>query len=124
MKYILFTFDGHGYPFAHHLIQEGHEVMVAEVQSESELTGKKDEEDEFDKKRRLALFDGILKKTPATEVVLKMKSILDPQNYFVIFDLNSLYRYADQVKDLGFHGNFVTETDYYYEADRDKAKEF
>jgi len=65
-----------------------------------------------------------MKKTPADEVVKKMKEIKNPQDYFVFFDTNSLYKFADQVRDLGFHGNFPTQEDYLFESDRDKAKEF
>jgi hypothetical protein len=40
------------------------------------------------------------------------------------FDMNNLYALAEQIQDLGFHGNFPTREDYQYESDRDKAKEF
>ncbi len=120
----MFTYDGHGFPVAQHLVQEGCEVTIAQIMEESELYDVKEKEDPFDKERRLALFSGIFDKKPAKEVLEKMKSIKNPQEYFIIFDLNTLYRYADQIRDMGFHGNFVTEEDYQFEADRDKAKEF
>jgi len=128
MKFIVFTFDGSGLPIAQHLLQEGQDVMVAQIMREEDLVDKVDrefvKEDAGDKEQRISLFEGILKKTPADEVVQKMKEMKNPQDYFVFFDTNSLYKYADQVRDLGFHGNFPTQEDYLFESDRDKAKEF
>ncbi len=128
MKYILFTCYGASLPVAYHLIQEGQDVTIAYVQNIEELVEKVDKgfvkEAMSDKEQRLSLFDGLLKKTPADEVVTKMREIKNPQDYFVYFDTNELYRFADQVRDLGFHGNFPTQEDYLFETDRDKAKEF
>jgi hypothetical protein len=73
---------------------------------------------------RLSLFDGVVRKRSAEELIKEMKVYKNPQDYFVYFDTNGLYMFAEQLKDLGFHGNFPTREDYLYETDRDKAKEF
>src|SRR6185369_8113379 len=81
-------------------------------------------EDRKDKEMRLSVFDGLIKKKPAEEILKEMKTYKNPQDYFVYFDTNGLYALAEQIKDLGFNGNFPTHEDYLYEVDRDKAKEF
>ncbi|HSA83740.1 MAG TPA: hypothetical protein VLF20_02535 [Patescibacteria group bacterium] len=127
MKYIVFTFDGSGTPVAQHLHMEGQEVILAQVEHMKSLAAEGDDEyteDRKDKEMRLSVFDGVVKKRPAEELLKEMKTYKNPQDYFVYFDTNSLYALAEQIKDLGFHGNFPTREDYQYEVDRDKAKEF
>lgn len=128
MKFVIFTYDGHGLPVAHHLEQEGHDVMVGVVEDKKDVVSKfekeSDKEDAGEKALRLSLFDGILNKTPATELIEKLKKIPDPQNYFVFFDFNNLFKFSEQIKDMPFHGNFPTEEDHLFEIDRDNAKEF
>lgn len=127
MKYIVFTFDGSGTPVAQHLQMEGQDVVLAQVQHMRSLASPKDDEyteERKDKEMRLAIFDGMIKKRVAEELLKEMKTYKNPQDYFVYFDTNGLYALAEQIQDLGFHGNFPTRDDYLYEADRDKAKEF
>lgn len=128
MKYIIFTFDGSGTPIAQHLQMEGQDVVLAQVTFMRSLSSEDDKEygveGRNDKEMRLALFDGVVKKRPAEELIKEMKTYKNPQDYFVFFDTNGLYAFAEQIKDLGFHGNFPTREDYLYETDRDKAKEF
>ncbi len=127
MKYIIFTFDGSGIPVAQHLHLEGQDVVLAQVEHMRSLAA--EGEDEYienrkDKEMRLEGFDGLVKKKPAEEILKEMKTYKNPQDYFVFFDTNGLYALAEQIKDLGFHGNFPTREDYLFEVDRDKAKEF
>ncbi|HVZ67224.1 MAG TPA: hypothetical protein VG917_03085, partial [Patescibacteria group bacterium] len=127
MKYIVFSFDGSGTPVAQHLQMEGQDVVLALVENMKTLAAEGDTEyveDRKDKEQRLSLFDGLIKKKSAEEVLKEMKKYKNPQDYFVYFDTNGLYALAEQIKDLGFHGNFPTREDYQYEVDRDKAKEF
>lgn len=127
MKYIVFTFDGSGTPVAQHLQMEGQDVVLAQVENMKSLTTPGDEEyseERDDKEMRLSIFDGTIKKKPAEELLKEMKTYKNPQDYFVYFDTNGLYALAEQIKDLGFHGNFPTHEDYLYETDRDKAKDF
>lgn len=127
MKYIIFTYDGHGLPIAHRLQQEGCEVLVGQVEDKRDTLSSIEHEaaETLDQKRkRLQLFDGLLSKRSAREMITHMKTIKDPENYFVFFDLNNLYKFADEVQDLGFHGNFPTEDDLLLEIDRNRAKQF
>ncbi|HEX8931842.1 MAG TPA: hypothetical protein VF810_01675 [Patescibacteria group bacterium] len=127
MKYIVFTFDGSGTPVAQHLQMEGQDVVLAQIENMKSLATEGDTEyteDRKDKEMRLSVFDGLVKKKPAEELLKEMKTYKNPEDYFVYFDTNSLYAIAEQIKDLGFHGNFPTHEDYLYEVDRDKAKEF
>lgn len=128
MKYIFFSFNGLGYPIAYKLKQEGCEVIVGRIENiddyviEEEI-GKTTESPEA-RRRRLNLFKNMLEFKPAGQVVEMMKKIKNPHEYFVFFEENNLYRWADKVSDLGFEGNFPTKEDYLLEIDRDKAKEF
>lgn len=128
MKYIVFTFDGSGTPVAQHLQLEGQDVVLAQINNMRSLSPEEDTEygveDRKDKEQRLEIFDGMIKKRVAEELIKEMKTYKNPQDYFVYFDTNGLYPFAEQIKDLGFHGNFPTREDYLYETDRDKAKEF
>ncbi len=127
MKYIVFTFDGSGTPVAQHLQMEGQDVILAQVENMKSLASAEDDEyseDRHDKEMRLSVFEGVVKKRWAEELIKEMKTYKNPQDYFVFFDTNGLYAIAEQIKDLGFHGNFPTREDYLFEADRDKAKEF
>lgn len=128
MKYIVFTFDGSGTPIAQHLQLEGQDVTLAQVHKMESLVPKDAKEyaveARSDKEMRLSLFDGMIKKKPAEDIIKEMKTYKNPQDYFVYFDTNGLYTFAEQIQDLGFEGNFPTREDYLYETDRDKAKEF
>src|SRR5216683_1541095 len=107
MKYIIFTFDGSGTPVAQHLQLEGQDVTLAQVNGINTLYPIS--EDSFtearkDKEMRLSIFDGVVKKKPAEELIKEMKTYKNPQDYFVYFDTNGLYPFAEAIKDLGFHG--------------------
>lgn len=128
MKYIFFSFTGLAYPVAFQLVKEGQEVTVVVIEDIKDYVMEEDinkaHEDKDVKSRRLELFDGLLDKRSAHEVVEWMKSIKNPGEYFVFFEENNLYRWADKVRDLGFHGIFPTRENFLFEVDRQKAKEF
>lgn len=128
MKYIFITFNGLSLPIAYKLHQDGFEVTVGVIENSKDYVPEDEvshaKEDESAKKRRLELFDGMMPIQAAEKVVEKMKSIKNPHEYFVFFEENNLYRWADKVRDLGFEGNFPTRDDYLFETDRDMAKEF
>lgn len=128
MKYIFLTFSGLSQPIAYKLQQEGKEVVVGQIEEIKDYVMEEEagraKESDFDKKRRLDLFKGLLKMQPADKVIDWMKTIKNPHEYFVFFEENNLYRWADKVRDMGFEGNFPTKDDYLYEIDRDRAKKF
>lgn len=128
MKYFVFTFDGDGLGIAYRLQQEGHDVVVGQVQDKKDILSAIENdsvpEGEEDKTLRLSLFDGMLDKMPADKLLKRLQRIRNRKEYFVFFDFNFLFRYAEEVKKLGFHGNFPTEEDHLLEIDRHAAKEF
>lgn len=126
MKYIFITFSGLGLPIAYKLYQQGYEVMVGVIQDIQDyvMEGENTKESEFNKKRRLQLFQGMLPIVDAHVVVEKMKKITNPEEWFVFFEENNLYRWADKIRNLGFQGNFPTKDDFLFEVDRDRAKRF
>jgi len=126
MKYIFITFSGLGLPIAYKLQNHGFEVMVGVIEDINDyaMEGEKAKESDFNKKRRLQLFQGMLPIEDAHVVIEKMKKLPNPQEWFVFFEENNLYRWADKMRDLGFNGNFPTKDDFLFEVDRDRAKQF
>ncbi len=128
MKYIFITFSGLGLPIAYKLQQQGYEVQVGMVQNikdyvlEEEIESAHENDDDI--KHRLQLFQGMLSMEPADKVIERMRSIPNPQDYFVFFDENCLYRWVDKIRDLDFHGTFPTKDDFLFEVDRKRAKQF
>jgi phosphoribosylamine-glycine ligase len=128
MKFILFTFSGEGLPVAYRLLKEGNDVIVAVIEDKKKTLTKiekNSKEEDEEKRRRLSLYDGILTKKPA-ELVLKFlkNKVVDKSDYFVFFDFNHCFQYSEELKDLGYIGNFPTEEDRLFEIDRDMAKDF
>ncbi len=129
MKYAVFTFEGNGFPIAYHLLQEGQEVLTGQVKDFQKTLTKQEvkagiTEDAAEAILRLKRYDNMVPKTTADTLLKKLQAIKNPEEYFLFFDSNNLFYYAEQLKDLGFHGNFPTEEDRLFEVDRDKAKEF
>jgi hypothetical protein len=122
--WVTITVDGSGMPIAHHLKQEGHRVVVGQVQDKSELQ-KGDKEDPKDKKNRLAQFDGILDKYPADKLVKALKKVKNKQDYYIYCDRNNVWPYAQELLEAGFtNGTFPTEEDFEMEKEREEAMEF
>lgn len=128
MKYFVFTYQGDSLPLAYKLQQEGHDVVAGIVQDKRDIHAKAEgtiqPEDTLSHTRRLSLYDNMLTKVPAWDLVEKLKHITPDDQTFVFFDRNSLFRFSEAVMSLGFHGNFPTEQDYLFEQDRDAAKDF
>lgn len=127
MKYVFITCNGLALPVAYKLQQEGHEVIVGQIEDLKEYVMEEEidhvKETDFAKKRRLDLFKGMLDIRPANSVI-EMLLKTDPKGYFVFFEENNLYRWADKIRHLSFEGNFPTKEDYLFEIDRDFAKNF
>src|SRR5205823_2460997 len=85
---------------------------------------KSEKEDPHDKKQRLLLYKNIVDRLPADLLIKKLKKIKNPQEYFVFFETNNLFRYAAELKNLGFHGNFPEEQDRVFEINRNQSKDF
>lgn len=127
MKYIVISYDGAIFPIAKQLIDEGNDVHVCHIEDGKELKSSwiSDTKGSLEYERRMSLFDGILKKNSLSSTLSMMKSIKDKENYFVIFDYNTLCNIAEDVLALGFtNGWFPTTEDYNREKDRKKSKDF
>ena len=127
MKYRIFTYSGDALPIARKLQQEGCEVVVGMVGDKADIHSAKEgdmpPENSEAKRRRLALFDGLVEKRPANLLIKEMRHYKNPDQYFVFFDRNHLFQFSDQIADMPFHGNFPTEADYLFERNRDDAKQ-
>jgi phosphoribosylamine-glycine ligase len=127
MKYFVFTFLGLGLPVALRLQQEGCEVTVGQIEDIAKIAPV-DEQPEKEtaehKRRRLSLYEGMIKKVPAEKLVEHILKETDPSQCFVFFDDNCQFRYADKLRGRGFHGNFPTAEDHRLEMSRAAAKEF
>jgi phosphoribosylamine-glycine ligase len=129
MKYVIFTFSGEGLALADQLQREGQDVTVAQINDlkkiclKEELKGL-DPEPPEKKKARLSMFDGVIKKHDADQVIAALKKVKKTEEYFIFFDFNHCFQYAEQISGMGFHGNFPTEADRRFETDRDAAKDF
>ena len=128
MKYVFITYSGLSLPVAYKLQKEGNDVLVGEIEDIKEYVT----EEEIDKavesvinrQRRLRLFKDMVKMLPAEQVIEQLKAAKNPQEYFVFFEENNLYRWADKIRHLSLEGNFPTKEDYLFETDRERAKEF
>lgn len=128
MKYVFITYSGLSLPIAYKLQQEGNEVIVGQIEDIKDYVmeeeARKATENEFNRQCRMKLFKNMVKLQPADRVIEQLKLVKNPKEYFIFFEENNLYRWADKVRDLNFEGNFPTKVDYLFEIDRDFAKEF
>lgn len=128
MKYVFITYSGLSLPVAYKLQQEGNEVIVGQIENIKDYVMEEEinsaTESELNRERRLSLFKNMVNTMPAEQAVEILKSAAKPQEYFVFFEENNLYRWADKVRHLNVHGNFPTKDDYLFEVDRERAKAF
>jgi hypothetical protein len=124
----VFTYEGYGLPVAYHLLREGHDVTVAQVEDQAEVLSELEKnlpaEDPEERKRRLSLYDDLLEKRPAAEVVKELEANQNREDTYLYFDLNHLFRYSEPLSQLGYPGNYPTAEDYRLEIDREAAKQF
>ncbi len=128
-NFALITYSFEGAPIALKLQREGWSVKVGVIQSKKDILTNAEspsEESDEEKKCRLSEFDGLLEKMTAEELVSFLKEIPEEarKSWFIFPDLNHCFKYAEQLKGLGFNGQFQTEEDRLFEVDRDMAKEF
>lgn len=129
MRYALFTFSGYGLPIAKRLIDEGNEVLVGVVSTPEKLKvsgwqGKKESPEE--RRRRMSLYDGIIEKQDADQLIRQLRYELDKdaEDWFVIVDHNNLCEYGEKLLSIGATGLLPTRADYDREKDRGAAKKF
>lgn len=122
--WITLTVDGSGMPIAHHLMEEGHNVIVGQVQDKRELEPDA-KEDPKDKEQRLQQFQDILTKYPADKLVKALKKVKNKDEYYIYCDRNNVWPYAEQLQKAGFkNGTFPTQKDFDMEKEREEAMNF
>lgn len=128
MNFIVFTCDGSILPVAHKLEKEGNRVIVGIIENKKDILLPTEEyktENPEKKKIRLSIYDGLLDKFSADEVLKIAKRIKDKENWIVLTDSNSNFKYTQKALEMGFtKGIFPTQEDREMEVDRTKAKEF
>lgn len=123
-KYIFFSIYCESASLAWHLQLEGKDVVLAQVQDLKSI-GQDKPEDAEAKKRRLNMWEGILTKEKAETYIDKIAKFDNKDEYFVVFDFNTLWMFADKAKKAGFkYGLFPNKLDYLLESDRNLAKQF
>jgi hypothetical protein len=126
LRYAVFTFTGDALPVAHRLQQEGHDVIVGMVDDVVDTVPDGETaraEDELTRGRRLSLYDGLLEKKSAWDLVRELTGETAADT-FVLFDRNHLFRFASALEHEGLPGNYPTAEDWRLEHNREDAKAF
>lgn len=127
MKYAVFTLSGEGLPIAYKLQEEGSEVLVGMIDDVADIATKDEKiepENPEEKKRRLLLWKGKLNIKGAKELANELRKVDNPSEWFLFFDFNHCFKYAEMLSDMDFNGNFPTEQDRAFEVNREMANEF
>lgn len=127
MKYVFVVYNVYPYPLAYHLIEEGHDVIVAVAKDISELKipGEISSETPEERKQQLSIYEGMVPKTSLPDLFKILDGAKDKDEYFFYFDYNDQYMLAERVLDMGFHqGMFPTELYYRLEKERSLGKEW
>ena len=100
------------------------DVTVCQVQNIEDMgTGDKPEKP-HQKEMRLAMYDDIIQKEKPEAVLAMMKNIKNKDEVFCFFDLNGLYKIAEQCLKMGFkNGNFPLKEDRELESNREAGQE-
>lgn len=128
LNFIVFTFDGTILPVAEKLEKEGNRVIVGIIEDKKDILLPDESfspEEPEKKKKRLSIYDGIIDKYSANEVLKVMKKIKEKEDWIILTDSNSNFKFTEAALEMGFtKGIFPTEKDRSMEVDRNKAKEF
>jgi len=124
--YVVFTSEGAGLPIAHHLQNEGYTVYVGQAETFKELGIESTPDEDKKLKDSQTLYKGIIKnKTTAQKLLKALSKVKNKDDYFILCDLNSLYRYGERLLEMGFtKGLFPTKEDYDFEKGREDAMDF
>lgn len=129
MRFAFFTFSGNSLPIAKRLQDEGNDVIVGQVARAEKLNvegwqSKKETTEE--RRRRLSLYDNMIEKLDADELVKKLRfdSDKNKSEIFVVVDHNNLCMYGEKLDAMGCVGLIPTFEDYEREKNRLKAKKF
>lgn len=128
MNFIIFTYDGSILPVAEKLEKEGNRVIVGQIEDKKKILLPEEEytpENPEKRKQRLQVYNGIIEKYSADEVLKMIKKIKDKEEWIVLTDSNSNFFYTEKALEMGFvNGIFPTAEDRSMECDRKKSKDF
>lgn len=128
MRFCFFTYDGAILSVARKLLLEGYEVRVCQIRNASSLGVKSwvnDTEIMECRKRRLAIYEGLVEKKSIESTIDFLKYQKNKDDWFIVFDYNNQYKISEQVLKMGYtNGLFPIEYDYLMEKDRKMAKDF
>ncbi len=128
MNFIIFTYDMTILPVAEKLIKEGNTVKVGVIQDKRNILLPEEKykpENPEKKAQRLSIYDGMIEKHSAEKLIKEMKSIKNKDEWIILTDSNSNYKFTEMALEMGFtKGIFPLQKDREMEVDRMKAKEF
>jgi phosphoribosylamine-glycine ligase len=126
---VFFVLECYPYPIIKHLLDEGYEVLIGVLKSETQLLipGLKEEATPQEKEQRLSVYDHLVHKNSADTVLKLLWKVPEKErnDYFIFFDFNDMYTISEKVLKMGFkNGLFPTKFYYDMEKNRDDAKKF
>lgn len=126
LNVIWFTFDACGLSIAKKLEDEGNTLVYAQIMKRKSLSIPNDTPEKLeDEKLRQEIGQGILEIYDADEILSKMKSIENKDDWFVVCDFNNMWKYGEAIIAMGFkNGFFPTKAQWEMEEDRNLGKEF
>lgn len=128
MKHVIFSLEGVSFPVVEKLIKSGETVIVGQIEETKDtLTDEEAKhphsEDPEMKKRRLSIYDGMIQKKPAREVLRAMQKASNKSEYFVWSESNNSFKFTSAAGKLGYTGLIASQEDRTFEVDREKGKE-
>lgn len=130
MRYVILTFSGYSFPIARQLLDEGQEVLVGQIgrAKADRVRGWEGQPEEAEyRRRRLALYDGLLPIQDADDVLRQLQFEADKgriKDTFVWVDHNNLHWYGERVAQFGYTGFLPLQVDYERERNRQAAHAF
>lgn len=130
LKFLFFSYENYIASVALRLQEEGNEVSLAQIENKKdtllpdEMSEDNLKEDPEFKKRRLSIYEGMMKKYKARDVLSPMKKLTNKDDYFVMTDINNSFKFTEQALKMGFkNGFFPKAEDRQFEVDRDLGKD-
>jgi len=121
LNYAIFTYDFECLGYALRLLEEGNSVVIGRLEPED--MGEKVGDPELEKRRK-QIGSGLIKVVPAKTLFKFLMSNNEIEDYFVDFDFNYGYKYAEELEKKGYVGLFPHEIDREMEKDRQLAQDF
>ena len=128
LKIVIFSFSGEAAPVAIKLKQEGYPVTFAIIQDDTDIRlpeeGRGRPEDEEERKRRLSMLNGMVQRTDAKTALERLKQVPEDKRseWFIFSDMNSTWKFTEQLEALGYNGLLLTRAERELEVNRWQMK--